>query len=221
MKWIIKWVFRLLVLLVVMAVVLVLSLDAIVKAALEQQIRAATGMETEIGSLDVGLISPVLSIEDFKVYNSAEYGGMPFVDMPELYLEYDRMALLKRKLHVTLMRLNLAEVNVVRSETGKTNVVNGVPPLPKKQRSELSKWFGGIDVLNLSLGKVKYVDLKNPQANLEKRLDVKDQVFKNVETLDDLKAVMLLVWLRSNGGVLGASSGIAPIPAVLASPVGR
>lgn len=201
----IKWMFRLVMLLVILAVALVLSLDAIVKAVVVQQVREATGMDAEIGSLDVGLISPVLSVQGFKVYNSAEFGGTPFVDMPEFHLEYDRSALLRRKLHMTLLRLNLAEVNVVRSDTGKTNVVNGVPRIPPRQRNDLAKWFGGIDVLNLSLGKAKYVDLRNPGADRQVTLNVKNEIFKNVKTVQDLQGVMFLVWLRSNVGVVGTN----------------
>jgi uncharacterized protein involved in outer membrane biogenesis len=210
-KWFIKWTFRLIVLLVVMAVVLILSLDAIVKAVVVQQVRAATGMEAEIGTLDVGLLSPVFSMRDLKVYNSAEYGGTPFVNMPELFVEYDRWALLKLKLHITLLRLNLAEVNVVRSDTGKTNVVNGVPRIPPRQRADLARWFGGIDVLNLSLGKAKYVDLKNPQANRQVTLNMKNAIFKNLKTVQDVQGALFLLSLRSNLAMPGGNGNVAPV----------
>ena len=124
MKWLFKWLFRLGLLLVVLIVVLVLSKDAIMKAAAEQRIRAHTGMDVKIGRFSIGILSPVVTIENLKLYNRPEFGGAPFIDMPELHVEYDRAALSRGKLHITLMRFNLAELNVVKNEAGQTNLVS-------------------------------------------------------------------------------------------------
>jgi hypothetical protein len=75
-------------------------------------------------------------------------------------------ALAEGKLHVTLMRFNLAEVDVVRNEAGQTNTVNltarsfSKPPARGGAKRLSDFVFTGIDVLNLSLGKLQYVDLK-------------------------------------------------------------
>ena len=116
MKWVFKWTFRLVLLFVILMVVLALSLDSIFKALIERQIRAGTGMDAKIGKLSVSWLSPVVRIENFKLYNSAEFGGTPFLDIRELHLEYDRAAITRRTLHVKLLRLDLAELNVVKSE---------------------------------------------------------------------------------------------------------
>lgn len=206
MKWLFKWILRLILLLIVLAVILVLSLDSILKAFTERRIRAETGMDVEIGKLSVGLLSPFVTIEDFKLYNTAEFGGTPFLDIRELHMEYDPAALARRELHVTLLRFNLAELDIVKNEVGRTNIV-GLPSKPppgtfKKKIAELQ--FTGIDVLNLSLGKARFIDLKNPRRNREWSLGVQNQIFKNVKTMEDLYGVMFLLWMRSGAGFSGA-----------------
>lgn len=201
MRRLFKWAFRLAVLVVVLIVVLLLSLDSIFKAAVEKRIRARTGMDVQMGKFSVGLLSPVVNIQDFKLYNTAEFGGTPFLDIRELHLEYNRSALLGRKFRVTLMRLNLTELNVVKNDAGKTNVfVAASPPPPGRATPATDAEFANIEVLNLSVGKVRFVDLKNPKRSRELRPDMQNQIFKNVKLPEDLGGILSWIWFRSGGG---------------------
>ena len=205
MKRLLKWIFRLALLAVVLIVALVLAKDAILKATVERQIRAQTGMDVKIGKFSVGLLSPVVTIENFKLYNTAEFGGAPFLDIRELHLEYDRAALAGRKLHVTLLRVELAELNVVKNDTGRTNlVILQAKPQPAARVDEIQ--FAGIDVLNLSVGKVRFLDLKDQRFNREYRPNLQNQIFKNVKTSGDFFGVLAFIWLRSGGGFMGLTS---------------
>ena len=199
MKWLFKWCFRLVLLLVVAVIALVLSKDAILKAVVEQRLRARTGAEVKIGRFSVGILSPVVTIEKLKLYNRPEFGGTPFIDMPELHVEYDRTALCQRKLHITLMRFSLAELTVVKNEAGQTNLVSFMakPDATEARQRIKDLEFAGIDVLNLSLGKVRFLDLKDPRHNGTLDLGVKNQVFRNVNSEGDVFGVLLLVWVRS------------------------
>jgi uncharacterized protein involved in outer membrane biogenesis len=212
MKWFFKWVFRLAIFLVALLVVLLLSLDSVVKALAERQIRAKTGMEAKIGKFSVGLIAPMVTMDNFKLYNTAEFGGTPFLDIPELHIEYDRAALARHQLHITLMRFKLAELDVVKNEAGRTNIV-GLTAISSKtgggKKLEAEGFeFTGIDVLNLSLGKVRYLDLKDRSQNREWNITLENQVFKNVKTRDDLTGLELLIALRSGGNFPGLPAGI-------------
>src|SRR4051812_1971403 len=122
MKMLFRWAFRIFILLVVLLVAGILLLDTIARSIAENRIRNKTGMDVKMGSLSLGLLSPVITIENFKLYNTAEFGGSPFVEVPELHVEYDRSALFSRKLHCKLVRFNVAEVNVVQRKDGKTNI---------------------------------------------------------------------------------------------------
>ena len=205
MRMLFKWVFRISFVLVLLIVVLVLSKDAIIKAAVERQIRAQTGMDVKIGRFSVGIFSPVATIENFRLYNTPEFGGTPFLDIPELHVEYDRAALTQRKLHITLLRFNLAELNIVKNEAGHTNIVNMMrnpaPQRPRNRNSASDVEFAGIDVLNLSLGKVRLLDLKDRQKSGELYIGLRDQVFRNVKSDSDLLGVLFVIWLRSGDGL--------------------
>src|SRR5260370_3042979 len=104
MRRLFRWAFRLVLLVVILLVALVVFMDSIVRALAEREIRSATGMDVKIGSFSIGLISPVITIENFKLYNTAEFGGSPFVDLPELRVEYDWRALRPPELHCQLVR---------------------------------------------------------------------------------------------------------------------
>jgi len=199
----IKWLFILICVVIALIVGLLLSKDAIAKAAVEHQIRAQTGMDVKIGSFSLGLLSPVVRIENLKLYNTPEFGGTPFLDVRELYVEFDRVALAERKLHIRFLRLNLAELTVVRNDQGRTNIISPsrlrLPSLGKRNGAEQIE-FTGVDAANLSLGKARFIDLNKPRNNREFKANLENQVFHNVNTAGDLYGVFILLWLRSGGG---------------------
>jgi len=74
MKWLFKWVLRIVVLAVVAVVLLLVFKDTILRMVAEHQIRSETGMDVKIGRFSSGLFSPVVTIENFKLYNTPEFG---------------------------------------------------------------------------------------------------------------------------------------------------
>ncbi|MGA2853312.1 MAG: hypothetical protein ABSE90_04205, partial [Verrucomicrobiota bacterium] len=134
MKWIFKWLLRLFIaavaLAVVAAIVLLLTYNSILRVAMEHAIRAQTGMDVEIGSLKIALISPTVEIQNLKIHNAPDFGGTPFLDIPEIHVEYDRAALARREIHIKLLRFNLGELDIVKNQAGKTNIFMGGLKLP-------------------------------------------------------------------------------------------
>ncbi len=207
MKFIFKWLFRLFILAIVLLIVAVLSIDPILRVVIQNRIRAQTGMDAEIGKFSLGLVSPVITIKDFKLYNPPAYGGTLFLNIPEIHVEYDRAALTQQKIHVTLMRFNLGELDIVKNEAGQTNIFSLGVALPAKKtggspakinfKKETGYDFQGIDVLNVSVGKVKFIDLSSQQNNREQNIGIENCVIKNVKSPADLAGLTLLVTLRS------------------------
>lgn len=215
MKRIFKWLFRLFLagvaLVVVAVVVLLLSYNTILRVVMEHQIRAQTGMDAEIGSLKISLLSPVAEIQNFKLHNSAEFGGTPFLDIPEIHVEYDRDALARRELHFKLVRFNLNELDIVKNQAGKTNLFVGNLKLPSKQsggattnaladfKRQSGYDFTGIDMLNVSIGKVKFIDLRDQRNNREQTIGIDELVIPRVKSAADLTGLAVDIALRSNG----------------------
>jgi uncharacterized protein involved in outer membrane biogenesis len=213
MKLIFKWLLRLalaaVALFVVAVIVLLLTYNSILRVAMERQIRAQTGMDAEIGSLKVAITSPTLEIQNLKIHNSPDFGGTPFLDIPEIHVEYDRAALARREIHVKLLRFNLGELDIVKNQAGRTNIFlsnlkspagksgGGNPLADFKKQSGFD--FTGIDMLNVSIGKVKFVDLKDPRNDREQVIGIDDFVIPNVKSQADLMVLAVDIALHSDG----------------------
>jgi len=204
MKWLFKWLFRLFLLALVLVVILLLSLNSILRAITVHQIRAQTGMDAEIGKFSVGLVEPTVEIQNLRLYNPPNFGGTPFLNIPEIHVEYDRAALARHEIHLTLMRFNLGELDIVKNEAGQTNLFAlGVPLTAKKSggsaagfKRETGYDFKSIDVLNVSIGTVRFIDLKNQRNNREQTIGLDNLVLKNVKSQNDLAGLAALVALR-------------------------
>ncbi len=206
-KFVFKWLLRLFVLAVVLVVVFILSLDSILRVVMENRIRAQTGMDAQIGKFTLGLVEPTITIKDFKLFNPPSFGGTLFLDIKEIHAEYDRDALKKSELHVTLLRFNLAELDIVKNEAGQTNILSlgALPPVKKHPGGEQNVInfkkqtgfeFTGIDVLNVSIGKAQFIDLKDQHNNRSQQIGIENCVMKDVKTPADLGGLALLIALR-------------------------
>jgi uncharacterized protein involved in outer membrane biogenesis len=209
MKFIFKWLLRLFILAVVLVVVFLLSYNSILRVIIERNIRAQTGMDAEIGSFKLALFSPTVRIQDFKLHNPPSFGGTPFLDIPEIYVEYDRAALARREVHITLMRFNLGELDIVKNQAGQTNIFALGLKLPAKKsgggqttvnfKKQTGYDFTGIDSLNVSVGSVKFIDLKDPQNNRTQVIGVDDCVTPNVKSPADLAPLAAIIVFHSDG----------------------
>ena len=218
-KFVFKWAFRLFLLgtitLVVLVVAFILSLDSILRVVAQHNIRTQTGMDVEIGSFHLGLTEPVVTIKDLKIFNSPDFGGTPFLSIPEIHVEYDREALARRQLHLTLLRFNLGELDIVKNEAGKTNIFALGLGLPAKAKPadvnasavEFKKQtglkFDQIDVLNVSVGRAKFIDLNNQKNNREQKIGIENFPVRHVKSIADLSGLAVLLALRC-GDLFGA-----------------
>jgi uncharacterized protein involved in outer membrane biogenesis len=192
----IRWALYLFIVVVVLCVAAILLLNTAVKQLLESRLRTVTGMETQIGSVDVGLLTPTFTIENLKLYNTADFGGSIFIDMPELHVEYDPYAFRSRQLHFKLVRLDLQEVAIIQDKKGRFNVQdmekkNGQQLANAKSQSVDGMKFTGIDTFNLSLGKFRMSNLATGREE-ELQFGVKNQISHNVKSEADLVGFNLL-----------------------------
>jgi uncharacterized protein involved in outer membrane biogenesis len=200
---------------VVAAVAIILLLDTIAREILAGRLRSRTGMEAKISAVHVGLLSPTVTIEGFKLYNTADFGGSVCVDIPELHIEYVPSALRARQLHLTLLRLDLAELSVILDKRGRNNF-DTLKEMGRKKggggnpagRLE----FTGIDTLNVSLGKFHFSNLASGRGE-EIDFGIKDQILRNVKTQSDLVPLGLMA--LSHGQALSSGDVSADLGKLL------
>jgi uncharacterized protein involved in outer membrane biogenesis len=216
MKWLLKWIFRLFLLAVVLLVVLLLSFNSILRLYVEHQIHARTGMDAEIGKLSIGFTEPQVTIQNFKLFNPPDFGGTPFLDIPEIHVEYDPLALAKHRFRITLLRFNLGELDIVKNDAGQTNLFAIAGSVSVKRSGARSKAeftrqtgldFTGIDVLNVSVGTFKFIDLKDQRQNRTQKIGLENCVIKNVKSPTDLAGLAVLIALRG-GDFFGSLTGL-------------
>lgn len=222
-KFVFRWAFRLLVLAIVLAVAAVLLKDTAARALAEQKIRRETGFDARIGKLEFSLLEPKIRLENLVLYNPAEFGGSPFLDVPELGLEYYRNEIAYGRTRLKLLRLNLRELHIVESAAGRTNIIDvlhRVAPdaLARNARTNGSDSFGGVDLLNLTIGKVRYTNLRVPNRNQEIDVNLRNEIVQNVRTEQDMAAILFRVLLRAGITVYTDSK---PVPAARPVPVNK
>lgn len=201
-KFVFRWAFRLVLLALVLAIGLLLLKDNIARNLAENRVRRETGFDVKIGRLEFSLFAPRMTLENVVLYNPAEFGGSVFLDVPDLHLEYNRKQLAFGKLHFHLLRLDLRELHIVENQHGRTNMIDllhrvapeilGAPP-----RSDGGYTFAGIDTLNLSVGTVRYTNLRLPKRNQEMKLALRNDLTQNVRTEQDIAGVLFKVLLRA------------------------
>ena len=230
MKFILRWAFRLFLVVVVLVVAGVLLMDTIIKSVLENRIREQTGRDVKIGKFELSILNSRVTIENFKLYDTAANGGGPFLDMPEIHLELDRAALSQHQLHFKLIRLHMAELNLVQSGSGR----GGLGPLPQLNPASLTNQIGraerprggsdqlqfaGIDTLNLTLGKIKQTDLKQPANSREFALGVTNRVFTGIRDERDLQVQLLPLLFQTAGPlIIQLYGGLPSLPPAAAAP---
>jgi uncharacterized protein involved in outer membrane biogenesis len=119
--------------------------------------------------------------------------------MPEIYVDYDLMALLKKTIHLTEVRINLNEFVIVKNSKGEINLdsLKAVQESKKKEepgkKAEMPPFK--IDVLELKVGKVVYKDYsKGGEPKItETNLDLNERF----ENITDPYAVTSIIVFKS------------------------
>jgi hypothetical protein len=181
LRWVIGFVAGLLLLLLL----LLFFRDPLFKLVIVQRFQQL-GMRAEIGELSTGLGSTLIHVRGFKLYNSPEFGGSLLAEVPELFVQVDPHPLTDRLVRLKELRVDLAEFNVVRNGSGRTNLEKMEKAWRehlrrKRQKKKKLRWdFAGIDQLEISVGKLGFVDLSRPSLNRDFRLDLREEKGSNL-----------------------------------------
>lgn len=158
-----KFIIGALVIIVIVVLILVIAKDMIIKTSIERGVEAATGLKLVINSLKVDILKQIADIKGLNLQNPAGFKDRTMVDMPAIYVDYDMQALLKNKVHVQDMKLDLREFYVIKNEKGVLNLDSlkvvqaqktGEKPAEAKGKAPQIQ----IDNLQLKIGKVIYKD---------------------------------------------------------------
>jgi hypothetical protein len=175
--------------------------DAIFKIILTQGLHHEFGVRVEIGELKTGLGTAFVHVRDFKVFNVPEFGGALLTEVPEVFAQFDTDSLGERLIRLKELRVNLTEFNVVRNGEGRTNLDKIEKAwrerIRRKKKKERLRWdFGGIDQLQVSLGKIGFTDLHRAALDREFHLDLHDEKASNLKDEEQVQGWAGLLALR-------------------------
>lgn len=172
---------------IVLAVMLVLSFakNIIAKTSVSAGVRAITGLKLSMRSMNIGISRTLIAIKALKLHNPTGFPDKLMLQMPEIYVDYDLGALLKKKVHLEELRLNLEEFTVVKNEKGELNLDSlkvvqaqkeGSKPEEKGEAPQMQ-----IDRLELKIGKVIYKDYSKGKTPSVKEFDINlDERYENI-----------------------------------------
>lgn len=204
---------------ILILVVCLVFADAIARRLLESAIRARTGMDASIQRVEMGLLRPTLRVEGLKIHSPASYGGMPMLDLRELFVEYDRAAAQRREIVLKLVRIDIEEVNLITDVSGRTNAFEfpGIPEALSGMTNRIAAGTGfrEIETLNFSLGTLRRTNLKNPSESSEWPVHVRNEVVTRVRTAGDLLPLVFKIATRVSG------AGVIDVPRTGGPPAPR
>ncbi len=205
--------------LVVIVVVTVVFRDVVIRQVAMKAGSSLLGAELKIGGFDWGFFTQKVVIKDLTIEHPPGFEKDSFIDIPRIVVEYDLGALLKGKLRMPLVLIDLREMMVIKNREGKLNVdsIKTIHP-DKKETFEIPEFV--IDELKLNVGKVVYKDQykkKIPQV-LVYDINIRNRTFKNINNVPKLITIVMVQALKptavQNAGVYAAATlmGIGFLP---------
>ena len=190
--------------LVVVVIIFSFTKNIIVKSLVEKGVERVTGLQLNLKSFKVGIINTLIDIKDLRLFNSPGYEDAIMLEIPEIYINYDLPAILKGRVHLEEMRINLKEFTVVKNKEGELNLnsLKAVQTQKESDKPEEGKEKKGegkrrapkmqIDKLELKIGKVVYKDYSREGAPLVKEFNVNFEG-KYTNVIDPYSLVSLII----------------------------
>jgi uncharacterized protein involved in outer membrane biogenesis len=196
---------------VVIFVLLLVFKNIIIKTAIEQATKKATGLELTIGNMDVSLLASKVDVTDMRLLNPAGFPDKVMIDIPKFLVDVELASLFKQRKHVETLELNLNELMVVRNKERKLNIDSLTALGQKKQEGEKpveqkeAKQEGKapqvtIDKLILKIGKVTYKDYSLGGTPFTKTFNIGiNEVYRDVTDLNKLVKLIIVRALEGTG----------------------
>lgn len=184
-----KLLWKILAVLVILIVILFLARNIIARKAVEIGAKRVTGFPLEIGSVDLGLFSGKVDVRDLKLMNPSEFQDKLFVDMPQLYVDYQFGSMLSGAPHINDMLINIKQLVVVKNDKGDSNAMK-LKGVVSSGGSSSTKYR--VDKLRIHIGTVTLKD--HSRAGLGDRqypLNI-DATYNNITDSTDITRLVLL-----------------------------
>lgn len=184
--------------------VLLVGKNIIAKKAITSGVKLVTGLDMKIDSMNIGVMNSLIGIRGLKLFNPAGFEDKLMVDLPEIFIDYDLDAFMKKQVHLEEVRLDLKEFIVVKNKDGGLNLDSlkavqiAKEERPAEKGEEKPKGKGQIpeiqiDKLKLKIGKVLYKDYSKGTPPQVKEFNVNiDAEYNNITDPQALARIIVL-----------------------------
>lgn len=221
--------FDIFVIVLMVLVGLLLARNIVVRALVENGVKMVTGMPLTIKKLDIGLVHGYMNIENLVVKNPAGFHDTILVDIPKIFVSYERLPILKGMIHLKDLVFELRQFNVVENEKKLLNLdsltaLQGQkggekkPSQPPPQQKDKTMALH-IDHFHLKVDKASFIDYTSGSAVVKDFNVGLDENFQDITNPNKLVALIVFkvmtktpLALLSNFNVSdleGSISGIA------------
>ncbi len=188
------------ILIVVVLIILGLFLfkNTIAKFTVSKGVNFITGLKLDIEEMKVGIFNTSVDIQGMKLYNPPNFTENLMVDMPQIYVDYDLKSLVKGKIHLENLKIDLRELIVVKNQDGELNlnslkVVKETKKEEPAEKKESQKREFQIDTLNLKIGKVIYKDYTNRETPSIREFNINiDKKYSNITDPYGLGSIIIV-----------------------------
>lgn len=207
--------------------------DQIIKTTISTVATQITGAKVTINDFSLSIFRQSVRIRGLKLYNPKGFSDGVIIDLPKVSVGYDLPALLfKRKLHLTLLDVDLKELGLEKNKEGKLNV-DSLKIAQQDKVSEDKKPSKQMpmqmDLVNLQMGRVVSRDYSVGKEPLVQVYDINlKKSYKDITSPQQLAALILTEPMKQAGikgaAIYGVSAlaGVAILPvAVVATFAGR
>ncbi|MBP7088456.1 MAG: hypothetical protein KBB01_04070 [Candidatus Omnitrophica bacterium] len=197
--------------------------DFVIKQVITLAASNITGAPTRIGGFSLSIIRQSVKITNFKMYSPKDFPPDVMVDIPLLGVSYDILPLIRGKIHLKELTLDLKEMGLIKNEEGKLNVdslkLSEPKDKPDKPAKPVKQMSIQMDLVNLNIGRVvsKDYSVSGPTAIKVYDIGIK-KTYKNINSAQQLAALIIAEPLKAAGiqglGIYGASvlTGVAALP---------
>ncbi|MGC8744776.1 MAG: hypothetical protein ACP5T0_12935 [Verrucomicrobiia bacterium] len=205
-----KWLFRIIILAIVLAIAFALLVDTIAKELAETYLTRKLGSEVSIEKLEVCLSAPRIKVYNFVLYNPAHFGGSRFIEIPQATIEYDFRQALKQNIYLRLARIDCSKINLVSDNLNRLNIedfIKNQPGAAQPTKTNGAMFF--IEILNLSIGVVRWSNIENPSIVQEAPVNINNYIIKNLSSKDLTPQFFtnLLLQIMLQSGKVGIKDG--------------
>jgi hypothetical protein len=196
--------------------------DQVIKSAITIIATQVTGAPVHINGFSLGVFNQSVRISGLKVYNPEGFSKSILVDLPKINVRYDLGALLKRKLHLVNVGIEIKEIGLEKNKEGRLNVdeLKVVKQGGNQGAGHSGQMPMQIDLLTLSMGRIVSKDYSPGREPVFRVYNINiDKSYKNITSVQQLAALILAEPMKA-AGIQGAQVyGVAMLTGVAVLPV--